>query len=147
MRMKIGEAARQAGCKVVTIRYYEQERLLPAPERSGGNYRLYSEEDIERLKFIRHCRKHDMRLDEIRKLLAYRDAPDQDCVWVSELLDAHVSNVDAQIESLLHLKSYLQDLRKRCSGGGSAATCGIMQGLNDIESCGCEQEEQLRAGG
>ena len=40
MRMKIGEAARQAGCKVVTIRYYEQERLLPAPERSGGNYRL-----------------------------------------------------------------------------------------------------------
>ena len=88
-----------------------------------------------------------MRLDEIRKLLAYRDAPDQDCVWVSELLDAHVSNVNAQIESLLHLKSYLQDLRKRCSGGGSAATCGIMQGLNDIESCGCEQEEQLRAGG
>ena len=147
MRMKIGETARQAGCKVVTIRYYEQERLLPAPERSGGNYRLYSEEDIERLKFIRHCRKHDMRLDEIRKLLAYRDAPDQDCVWVSELLDAHVSNVNAQIESLLHLKSYLQDLRKRCSGGGSAATCGIMQGLNDIESCGCEQEEQLRAGG
>ena len=143
MRMKIGETARQAGCKVVTVRYYEREGLLPAPDRSDGNYRLYDEQDVERLKFIRHCRKHDMGLDEIRKLLAYRDAPDQYCVWVSELLDAHVHSVDAQIESLLHLKHYLQDLRKRCSGGGSAATCGIMQGLNDIDSCGCAQKEQL----
>lgn len=142
MNMKIGEVARLAGCKVVTIRYYEREGLLPAPDRSGGNYRLYGEQDIERLKFIRHCRRHDMGLGEIRKLLAYRDAPDQDCVWVSELLKAHVSNVDAKIASLLRLKRYLQDLRKRCSGGGSAATCGIMRGLNDAEACGCARDEQ-----
>lgn len=142
MNMKIGEIARLTGCKVVTIRYYEREGLLPAPDRSGGNYRLYSEQDLERLKFIRHCRRHDMGLDEIRKLLAYRDSPDQDCVWVSELLEAHVSNVDAKIASLMQLKHYLQGLRKRCSGGCSAATCGIMRGLNDAETCGCARDEQ-----
>ena len=141
MFMKIGELARLAGCKVVTVRYYEKEGLLGAPDRSDGNYRLYGEQDAERLKFIRHCRRHDMKLDEIRRLLAYRDHPDKDCVWVSDLLDAHVNNVNAQIQSLLRLKGYLQDLRQRCSGGGSAATCGIMRGLNDAEDCGCEGEE------
>ena len=142
MHTKIGDLARLTGCKVVTIRYYEREGLLTAPNRSGANYRLYGAEDIERLKFIRHCRKHGMGLDEIRKLLAYRDAPDKDCVWVGELLDAHVHNVDAQIEALLDLKRYLQDLRKRCSGGGSAETCAIMQTLNNADSCACANEAQ-----
>ena len=63
--MKIGELAKKTGCQVVTIRYYEKEGLLPEPERSEGNYRLYSEADIERLRFIRHCRHHDMKLAEI----------------------------------------------------------------------------------
>ncbi len=142
MSLKIGDLARLAGCQAVTVRYYEREGLLAAPDRSQGNYRLYGEQDVERLKFIRHCRRHDMKLDEIRRLLAYRDHPERDCVWVSELLDAHVSNVEAQIQSLQRLKGYLQDLRGRCSGGGSAATCGIMQGLNNAEDCGCGAEEQ-----
>ena len=50
MKVKIGELARMAGCQTVTIRYYEKEGLLPAPERSGGNYRLYDETQAERLR-------------------------------------------------------------------------------------------------
>ncbi len=143
MRIKIGELARLAGCTVMTVRYYEQEGLLSAPDRSGGNYRLYDEQDVERLKFIRHCRRHSMTLDEIRKLLAYYDKPEQDCLWVNDLLDSHLSSVEAQIQSLLQLKHYLQTLRQRCSGKGSAATCGIMQGLKDVAVCGCEKTDAV----
>lgn len=137
MNMKIGDLARQTGCKVVTIRYYEQEGLLGEPERSESNYRLYNSADVERLKFIRHCRKHDMKLGEIRRLLAFRDDPEHDCAWVSDLLDEHIGNVDAQIRSLEQLKHYLQDLRGRCSGGKSGETCAIMRGLNDPSVCCC----------
>lgn len=62
MKVKIGELAKMTGCQVVTIRYYEKEGLLKRPERTERNYRLYGEEDMARLRFIRHCRQHGMSL-------------------------------------------------------------------------------------
>ena len=132
--MKIGELAKKTGCKVVTIRYYEKEGLLADPERSGGNYRLYSKEDLERLDFIMYCRKHDMKLDEIRKLLAFRDQPQRDCTWVTQLIESHIANVDERIRSLEHLKGHLEQLRHRCSGGHSGDACGIMQSLSSRDA-------------
>ena len=133
--MKIGELAKRTGCKVVTIRYYEKEGLLGEPERTEGNYRLYGKEDLERLEFIMHCRRHGMKLDEIRKLLAFRDRPQRDCTWVTELIDAHIINVDEQIKSLEHLKWHLENLRHNCAGGHSGEECGIMQSLDGRGSC------------
>lgn len=139
--MKIGELSKRTGCKVVTIRYYEKEGLLAEPERTEGNYRLYGNEDLERLEFIMHCRKHDMKLDEIKKLLAFRDRPQHDCTWVTELIKTHIENVDEQIQSLEHLKHHLVQLRERCAGGHTGDTCGIMQGLSSREPCcaSCER--------
>ncbi|WP_300882315.1 MerR family transcriptional regulator, partial [uncultured Desulfovibrio sp.] len=71
MKVKIGELAKMTGCEVVTIRYYEKEGLLKKPERTEGNYRIYEDDDIARLRFIRHCRQHGMSLSEIRALLAF----------------------------------------------------------------------------
>jgi len=133
--MKIGELAKKTGCQVVTIRYYEKEGLLPLPKRSEGNYRLYSTEELERLEFILHCRRHDMKLDEIRKLLAFRDNPQHDCTWVTELINTHIANVDAQIASLEHLKFHLEKLRHFCGGNHSGETCGIMRSLDNRELC------------
>ena len=134
MPYKIGELARQAGCQVVTIRYYEKEGLLHEPERSGGNYRLYGEPELERLLFIRHCRKHGMQLSEIRELLAFRDNPSADCGWINSMMDDHIVNISQQIKSLKKLKSQLQQLQKKCSGNHHA-DCGILQSLNDIRHC------------
>jgi Cd(II)/Pb(II)-responsive transcriptional regulator len=134
--MKIGDLAGKTGCKVVTIRYYEKEGLLPEPERTEGNYRLYRRRDLERLEFIMHCRKHGLKPDEIRKLLAFKDHPQGDCTWVSELIDAHIKNIDEQIDSLDHLKQHLNQLRQCCTGGYSGERCGIMHSLNNLSQCG-----------
>lgn len=128
--MKIGELAKKTGCKVVTIRYYEKEGLLREPERTEGNYRLYGKEDLERLEFIMRCRRHGMKLDEIRKLSAFQDQPQRDCTWVTELVDSHIKNVDEQIASLEHLKKHLEQLRHRCAGGRNGDLCGILRSLN-----------------
>ena len=85
MKVKIGKLAKMTGCEVVTIRYYEKEGLLKEPERTEGNYRVYGEDAQERLRFIRHCRQHGMKLSEIRELLAFSDNPTVSCDWVNNL--------------------------------------------------------------
>jgi Cd(II)/Pb(II)-responsive transcriptional regulator len=133
--MKIGDLARKTGCKVVTIRYYEKEGLLAKPERSEGNYRLYGREDLKRLEFIMRCRRHGIKLEETRQLLAFKDRPQRDCTWVTKLIEAHIKNLDEQVASLKHLKKHLKRLRHYCAGGHDGNGCGIMQSLNSSDTC------------
>ena len=111
--LKIGELAKQTGCLVETIRYYEREGLLLEPARSEGNYRLYTDIHVERLQFIRHCRVLDMTLEEIRNLLRFRDAPDGNCSEVNVLLDEHIEHVSKRIKELRFLQKNLRGLRSR----------------------------------
>jgi Cd(II)/Pb(II)-responsive transcriptional regulator len=114
--MKIGELAKAANTPVETIRYYEREQLLPEPARTDGNYRIYDDEHAQRLGFIRRCRSLDMTLDEIRSLLKFRDAPQDDCGEVNQLLDDHIGHVAARISELKTLEKQLKALRLQCCG-------------------------------
>lgn len=133
--MKIGKLAQATGCKVETVRYYEQAGLLPPPQRSESNYRLYGQPHVERLHFIRHCRALDLSLEEIRVLLNYRDHPELACDEVNQLVDQHVEKLDQQLRQLTQLKQRLLALRSHCQGDEIAESCGILQGL---ETCSCE---------
>ncbi len=132
--MKIGELARKAGCQVVTVRYYEKEGLLGTPERTDSNYRIYSDEDLERLRFIRHCRLHGMTLSEIRELLAFREHPTKNCEWIDGLVERHIHEVDEQIAALQHLRSHLVALLNKCPGD-KGAQCGILRSLDENKEC------------
>jgi len=127
--LKIGELAARTDCPAETIRYYEREALLPPPTRSQGNYRMYGEQHVERLQFIRHCRSLDMTLDEVRSLLQFRDAPEQNCGAVNSLLDKHIGHVAQRIEELKGLQVQLNALRAQCDNAQAARDCGILQGL------------------
>src|SRR3546814_5999488 len=131
MPMKIGELAKRTESTVETIRYYEKEGLLPEPSRSDGNYRLYGEEHIERLRFIRHCRTLDMALDEVRTLLRYRDTPTEDCGDVNALLDEHIHAVEVRVDELMQLKGHLVVLRQKCARKAPTSSCGILRALSD----------------
>ena len=128
--LKIGELARMADCRIETIRYYEQQRLLPAPVRSDGNYRLYGNEHVERLRFIRHCRSLDMTLDSVRLLLRFRDAPEENCGPVDALLDEHIGHVADRIAQLKLLEAQLRDLRGQCRSAKASKDCRILQTLS-----------------
>lgn len=131
-RIRIGELARRSGCQVETIRYYEREGLLSAAERSEGNYRLYADEQVDRLRFIRHCRNLDMSLDEIRILLRFRDSPKASCIEVNALLDEHIGHVQERITDLQALQRQLIDLRKLCRTARESEHCGILKGLSKV---------------
>ncbi len=127
--LKIGEVARRTGCLVETIRYYEREGLLLEPARSKGNYRVYTDIHVERLQFIRHCRSLDMTLEEIRNLLRFRDAPDENCSEVNALLDEHIEHVSNRIKELRFLQKNLRALRSRCEHARTTKDCGILESL------------------
>lgn len=139
--MKIGELAHATGTGVETIRFYEREGLLAAPERSSGNYRVYTVHHLDRLAFIRHCRSLDMTLDEIRVLLRFKDAPHQNCDDVNGLLDGHIVQVAHRIRELKALERDLKQLRSHCGSSREAKDCGILEGLTKTaRSSACEPE-------
>ncbi|RZU00908.1 Cd(II)/Pb(II)-responsive transcriptional regulator [Rivibacter subsaxonicus] len=127
--MRIGQLASVTGTPVETIRFYEREGLLPAPDRTEGNYRVYTAKHADRLVFIRNCRHLDMALDEVRVLLKFRDALQTDCGEVNALLDEHIEHVSRRIRELKVLEKEMKALRARCSMPHASAECGILQGL------------------
>jgi len=141
--MKIGELARRTGCEAETIRYYEREGLLPTPPRTNGNYRHYSEQDAERLSFIRHCRSLGMSLGDIRTLQHFQAKPELACDEINAMLDRHLQQTAQQIESLQRLQGQLQSLRYTCRSHLTAQQCGILQNLQSAaksSECVCHGE-------
>ena len=128
--MKISELAKAAHTQSETIRYYEREGLLPEPARTEANYRSYDSSHLTRLLFIRHCRSLDMTLGEVRTLLHFKDAPEENCAQVNGLLDAHVGHVVQRIKELKALEKELRLLRLQCANSQLAADCGILEGLD-----------------
>lgn len=128
--MRIGDLAEATGTPAETIRFYEREGLLPPPRRTGNNYRAYQPVHVERLAFIRQCRSLDMTLEEVRALLALRDAPGPDCGEINALLDEHISHVAQRLRELRALEKDLKALRARCTSANPVAECGILDGLD-----------------
>ena len=128
--MKIGELARAAQTQSETIRYYEREGLLPPAARTEANYRVYDNSDVERIAFIRQCRSLDMTLGEIRTLLHFKDAQEENCTEVDALLDEHIGHVAMRLVQLKGLERELKALREQCASGRAGAECGILRGLD-----------------
>lgn len=127
-RHRIGEAAKRSGVSAANIRYYEREGLLPQQARADNDYRLYSDADLHRLRFVRQCRAMDMSLDEVRTLLALDLNDKRDCAAASAALDTHIDHVRQRLSELRALEKDLRALRGRCDG--SDDHCHIIEALH-----------------
>ena len=132
--MKIGELALAGGCDVQTVRFYERAGLLPKPGRTASNYRTYGPGQVERLQFIRRCRSLDMTLNEIRALVRFVDAPQENCGEVDGVIDEHLQHVERRLSELEALRARLRALRRQCRKVQSAAECGILNRLGKPDS-------------
>ena len=130
----IGEAARQSGVKVPTIRYYEQIGLLTVPPRSEGNRRQYDAGDLRRLGFIRHARDLGFDVEAIRTMLGLQDRPEQSCAAVDEIARIRLSEVNQRIASLTALKAELERMLKSCAHG-QVAECRVIETVADHGLC------------
>ena len=128
MRLTIGALARRAGSNVETVRYYERIGLLPEPPRSEGGHRLYGEEHVRRLAFIRRSRELGFAIDEVRGLLAICDSGDYTCADVKATTLRHRAAVRRKISDLQRLDDVLSAVAMRCAGD-AGQDCPILDSL------------------
>ncbi|HPE61616.1 MAG TPA: helix-turn-helix domain-containing protein [Thiolinea sp.] len=131
--LTIGKLGQASGVNVETIRYYERSGLLPAPARSRSGYRHYRTEDIKRLRFIRRGRELGFSLDEIRSLLQLADRPRQSCDPADQLVQQHITAVEARIRDLQAIHSTLIQLAG-CNSH-TAAHCRLLEALEERACC------------
>ena len=109
--MFIQELAQLTGVSAKTIRYYESIGLLPDPERAENNYRQYTPDAVERLRFIVTARGLGFKLTDIGEFLTARDAGTLPCRRVLDSFDQRISEIDRRIADLLALRDTLQRIR------------------------------------
>jgi MerR family copper efflux transcriptional regulator len=131
--MKIGEVAERGGVNLQTIRYYEREGLLPAPPRLASGYRLFTEDTVRRVRFIKRAQELGFTLAEIRDLLTLRVDESRSSSEVRAVAEAKIADIEAKIGSLLAMKRALTHLTSRCSGHGPASECPILESIDSNE--------------
>ena len=112
--LRIGELASAAGVTTDAVRYYERLKILPRPSRTRAGYRLYSEEDAERLRFIKQAQSLGLSLDEVKGLLPGRGAGLSECQRVRDLLAAKLAELEAKISEMRRFKKTLSTYLGQC---------------------------------
>lgn len=131
MATTIGDLARMTGTKVETVRYYERIGLLPAPPRTGGNYRSYGAAELARLSFIRRARDLGFSVEQVRALLALSDDRQEDCASIDAIAHTHLAEVKRKLADLTALRRELKAVITSCKGG-AAADCRIIEALAPV---------------
>jgi len=133
-KLTIGRLARDSGCKVPTIRYYEKIGLMPAPARTAGNQRVYTPRHLDRLMFIRHSRDLGFTLDDIRELIELSAHPKQPCAQADEIARRHLDGVRDRIKRLRSLEAELERMAGHCTGT-TVEQCRVIETLADHGKC------------
>jgi DNA-binding transcriptional MerR regulator len=127
--LTIGQLGQATDTKVETIRYYEKIGLLPAPQRTAGNYRSYAGEHLQRLGFIRRARELGFAIEEVRELLELAAHGERPCEEVDKLVARHLRATERKIEALTRLRRELRHTLNSCKGG-RIAECRVVQALS-----------------
>jgi MerR family mercuric resistance operon transcriptional regulator len=129
-RLTIGEVAKQAQVQVETLRYYERTGLVASPPRSDSNYRLYPQETVRRVQFIKRAQELGFSLKEIMELLELRATPETPCSDIRRRALDKITTIDEKIQTLTAMKHALGKLVEECSGQGEITACPILAALD-----------------
>ena len=128
---KIGQLAKLADVTADTIRYYEKQQMMDHEIRTEGGFRLYSENDLQRLRFIRYGRQLGFSLEAIRELLSIRIDPEHHtCQESKTIVQTRLQEVEGMIAELQHMQRSLSRLNDACCGTAhSSLYCSILEAL------------------
>lgn len=124
-----GRIAKEAGVNIETIRFFERIGLMPNPLRTASGYRIYRNDDLKRLKFIRRTKELGFSNQEIKGLLQMVDGT-YACDDVKDIALNNVEIIQKKISDLDKMKDALTNMASECSGGRSP-DCAIIDRLFD----------------
>ena len=113
--MQIGEVAGRSGVPRKTLRFWEDEGLIPNPNRTPSGYRVYDAEIVDRIAFIRTAQGAGLTLDQIREVLVVGDGDEPPCAHVAELVAQRLAEVEERIAELARTRDHLKALARRAA--------------------------------
>ncbi len=131
LELTIGQLAKQVGVNVQTVRYYERRRLLSPAARKTSGYRLYGDDALKRLRFIKNAQGLGFTLKEIADLLNLRVISTARCGDVQRKAQAKLAQVVAKVRDLRALARALEGLIRDCHAGQPTDRCPILRSLED----------------
>jgi Cu(I)-responsive transcriptional regulator len=132
--MNVGEAARQSGLPVKTLRYYDEIGLVRPSARTDAGYRDYSASDVSMLRFVQRSRSLGFSVEECTALLdLYRDR-NRASVDVREMARQRVRDIERKIAELEEMRATLGHLIDRCHGD-DRPDCPILEDLAGADCC------------
>lgn len=134
--LTIGRVAKAVGVNVQTIRYYERLNLLSPTARRPSGYRLYGDEEVRRLRFIKNAQALGFTLHEIEDLLNLRVRSTARCGDVQRKAQAKLEQVERKVRDLQALATALRSLLHDCRAGQPTDCCPILQSLEKNERKG-----------
>jgi len=127
--MNIGEAARASGVTAKMIRYYESVGLLNPVGRTSSGYRVYGDQEVHALRFVRQARRLGFLVEDIRKLLALWQDRSRASAEVKSIALEHVAELDRRIAELTDMRDTLSHLAAHCHGD-TRPDCLILDNLS-----------------
>ena len=125
----IGLVAQQAGVGVETVRFYQRRGLIQEPPTPARGFRVYPEETIERIRFIRRAKDLGFTLGEIAGLLELKVDPSQNCSSVKAFALDKIALIEEKIGSLDDMRQQLVRLTEACDNGKPTSDCAILEAL------------------
>ena len=125
--LTIGQLAKAAGVNVQTVRFYEREGILKPQTRLDSGYRVYNEDSLKRLHFIRQAKDLGFSLDEIQGLLNLRVRSVDRCSQVRSKAEQKLKDVRQKITHLKKLERTLKSLVSDCENRVVSDCCPIIE--------------------
>jgi Cu(I)-responsive transcriptional regulator len=126
--LNIGAAAKTSGVSAKMIRHYEEVGLLPRAKRTDSGYRVYDENDVHTLRFVRRGRDLGFSMKEIKQLLGLWRNRSRSSSEVKKLAENHIRELEAKIQELKAMTRALRSLSSNCHGD-QRPECPILSDL------------------
>ena len=145
--LKIGDVSKRSGVGVEALRFYEKSGLLERPSRTYGGYRVYGEDVLERLAFIKQAQALGFSLDEIRRIIDDARRGESPCDEVREIVRRRMGELDERLRELQRhrreLKATLEEWDK--VGRAPGHICGLIEG-SEVGHAHHDKAEGLKRG-
>jgi DNA-binding transcriptional MerR regulator len=143
--LKIGEVSKRSGIGVEALRFYEKSGLLDRPSRTFSGYRVYGEEVLERLAFIKRAQALGFSLDEIRRIVEDARKGESPCDEVREIVRRRMAELDERLRELHRYRDELNSTLEEWDKVGRAPghICGLIEG-SAVEHAAHHKTEGLK---
>lgn len=124
-----GLLAHTVGVNVETIRFYQRKGLMALPERARGRIRRYTDEDVDRVRFIKASQRLGFSLAEVSELLRLEDGTH--CEEARDIAEHKLRDIRKKLADLQCIEMALGKLVARCGSGGNAVKCPLIASLHE----------------